>query len=81
MILSSLQQVKSVIINTIVGTEKAIMFLGKIFVAEKIYNNLNEAIVGCRKDLDMGMGILIAPEESQYRVWVSIPQELILEVI
>ena len=80
MILSSLHQVQSVIINTIVGTEKAIMFLGKIFVAEKIYDNLNEAIAGCRRDLDMGMGILIAPEASQYRVWVSIPQELILEV-
>lgn len=80
MILSSLQQVKSVIINTIVGTEKAIMFLGKIFVAEKIYDQLDEAIAGCRKDLDMGMGILIAPEASQYRVWVSIPDELILEV-
>ena len=81
MILNSLHQVQSIIINTIVGTEKAIMFLGKVFVAEKIYDNLNEAIVGCRRDLDMGMGILIAPEDSQYRVWVSIPKEMILEVI
>ncbi len=31
MILNSLNQVRSIIINTIAGTEKAIVFLGKTF--------------------------------------------------
>ncbi len=77
MILNSLNQVRSIVINSIAGTEKAIVFLGKTFVVDKAYNSLNEAIAGCRKDLDLGMAILIAPEANLFKVWIAIPNELI----
>ena len=80
MILNSLNQVRSIVINTIVGTEQAIVFLGKTFVVDKAYNSLSEAVAGCRRDLDLGMAVLIAPNANQFNVWVSIPNELILEV-
>ena len=79
MILNSLNQVRSIVINTITGTEQAIIFLGKIFVVDRMYNSLNEAIAGCRRDLDLGMAILITPNENKFSVWVSIPNELILQ--
>jgi hypothetical protein len=78
MILDSLNQVRSTIINTIVGREKAIVFLGKTFVIDKAYNSLNEAIAGCRRDLDLGMAVLIVPDVNKFNVWVSIPSEMIL---
>ncbi|MBD2152242.1 hypothetical protein H6F44_19270 [Pseudanabaena sp. FACHB-1277] len=78
MILNSLTQVRSIIIKSIAGTENAIVFLGKTFVADKAYNSLNEAIAGCRKDLDLGMAILIAPDANQFKIWIAIPNELIL---
>jgi len=81
MILNSLNQVRSIVINTIAGTEKAIVFLGKTFVIDKAYNSLNEAIAGCRRDLDLGMAVLIAPNANQFSVWVSIPNELILQAV
>ena len=70
MILNSLNQVRSIIIKSIAGTENAIVFLGKTFVADKAYNSLNEAIAGCRKDLDLGMAILIAPDANQFKIWI-----------
>ena len=78
MILNSLTQVRSIIIKSIAGTENAIVFLGKTFVADKAYNSLNEAIAGCRKDLDLGMAILIAPDANQFKIWIAIPNEFIL---
>lgn len=78
MILNSLNQVRSIVIKSVTGTEKAIVFLGKTFVADKVYSSLNDAISGCRKDLDLGMAILIAPEALQFKVWIAIPNELIL---
>jgi hypothetical protein len=80
MILNSLNQVRSIVIKTIAGTEKAIMYLGKIFVADKLYGSLDEAIAGCRRDLDLGMAILIVPEVNQFCIWVAIPDELLLEL-
>jgi len=80
MILNSLNQVRSIVIKSIAGTEKAIVFLGKTFVADKAYNSLNEAIAGCKRDIDMGMAVLIAPDEAnQFKVWVSIPDDMILQ--
>jgi len=79
MILNSLNQVRSIVINTITGTEQAIVFLGKIFIADRVYSSLTEAIAGCRRDLDLGMAVLIAPEANQFKVWVAIPNELILQ--
>jgi len=79
MILNSLNQVRSIIINTVVGTEQAIIFLGKTFVVDRAYNSLNEAIAGCRRDLDLGMAVLITPNENQFSVWVVIPNEMILQ--
>ena len=77
MILNSLNQVRSVVITTIAGTENAIIFLGKVFVADKAYKSLDEAIAGSRRDLDLGMALLIAPDTDQFRVWLSVPNELI----
>lgn len=79
MILNSLNQVRATIINSVAGTEKAIVFLGKTFVVDRAYNSLKEAIAGCRRDLDMGMAVLIAPEADHFKVWVAIPNELILQ--
>ncbi|OIP76575.1 MAG: hypothetical protein AUK48_05590 [Oscillatoriales cyanobacterium CG2_30_44_21] len=79
MILNSLNQVRMIIINTIAGTEKAIVFLGKTFVAENVYASVSDAIAGCRRDIDMGMGVLIAPESEQFRVWIAVPEDLILK--
>lgn len=79
MILNSLTQVRSTVINTIAGTEKAIVFLGKTFVVDKAYDSLKEAIAGCKRDVDMGIAILIAPEADQFKVWVAIPNEMILQ--
>ena len=81
MILNSLNKVRSIVINSVAGTEEAIVFLGKTFVVDKAYNSLNEAIAGCRRDLDLGMAVLIAPNDNQFSVWVSIPNELILQSV
>jgi len=81
MILNSLNQVRSIVIKTIAGTEKAIVFLGKTFVVDKAYNSLNEAIAGCKRDIDLGMAILIAPEADHFKVWVAIPNEMILQAV
>ena len=81
MILNSLNQVRKIVIKSIAGTEQAIIFLGKTFVADKIYNSINEAIAGCRQDVDMGMGVLIVPDTNQFRVWVAIPDEFILQTV
>lgn len=79
MILDSLNQVRSIVINTFTGTEQAIIFLGKTFVVDKAYNSLNDAIAGCRRDLDLGIAVLIVPKANQFCVWLSIPSELILQ--
>ena len=79
--LNSLNQVRLIVINTIAGTEKAIVFLGKTFVVDKAYNSLKDAIAGCRNDLDMGFAVLIAPDANQFKVWVSIPNEMILQAV
>ena len=81
MILNSLNQVRLIVIKTIAGTEKAVVFLGKTFVVDKAYNSLTEAIAGCRRDLDMGFAVLIAPDANQFNVWVSIPNEMILQAV
>ncbi len=79
MILNSLNQVRCIVIKTIFGTEKAIMYLDKIFVADKIYSSLNEAISGCRGEVDLGMAVLIVPDVNRFCVWLAIPEELLLE--
>ena len=81
MILNSLNQVRLIVINTIAGTEKAIVFLGKTFVVDKAYNSLNEAIAGCKSEVDMGKAILISPEANLFKVWILIPNEMILEAV
>lgn len=81
MILNSLNQVRSIVINTIFGNEKAIIFLGKTFVDHKVYNSLNEALFECKRDLDLGLELLITPDANHFCVWVSIPSELILQPV
>lgn len=72
MILNSLNLVRSIVIKSIAGTENAIVFLGKTFVADKAYNSLNDAITGCKRDLDLGMAVLIAAEALQFKVWALV---------
>ncbi|BBC25165.1 hypothetical protein ABRG53_2908 [Pseudanabaena sp. ABRG5-3] len=80
MLLDSLDQASSIIINTIFGKEKAIVFLGKTFVDHQVYDNLNEAIAECKADLALGVEVLIAPDDTNhFRVWISIPEEMILQ--
>jgi hypothetical protein len=81
MILNSLNEVRSIIIKSIAGTEKAIVFLGKTFVVDKAYASLNEAIAGSKRDVDLGMALLIVPEADQFKVWVAIPNELIWQAV
>jgi hypothetical protein len=79
MIINSINEVRTIAIKTIFGTEKAIVFLGKYFVAENAYDSLNEAIAGCKRDLDLGMALLIIPEANRFCVWLAVPEELLLE--
>ncbi|TYQ26349.1 hypothetical protein PseudUWO311_12550 [Pseudanabaena sp. UWO311] len=81
MLFSSLNQVRLIAINTIFGTEKAITVLGKTFVDHKVCNSLNEAIAECRSDLELGIAILITCDADKFSVWVSIPEEVILQPI
>jgi hypothetical protein len=81
MILNSLNEVRSIIIKSIAGTEKAIVFLGKTFVVDKAYASLNEAIAGSKRDVDLGIALLIVPEADQFKVWVEIPNELIWQAV
>jgi hypothetical protein len=79
MILNSLNQVRSIVIKTVAGTEQAIVFLGKTFVVDKAYESLEKAIAGSKRDVDLGLAVLIAPEADKFNVWVAIPNELILQ--
>jgi hypothetical protein len=81
MILSSLNQVRLVVINTIFGTEKAITVLGKTFVDHKVCNSLNEAIAECRSELELGIAVLITCNADNFCIWISIPEEVILQVV
>jgi hypothetical protein len=81
MFFSSLNQVRLIGINTIFGTEKAITVLGKTFVDHKICNSLNDAIAECRSDLELGIAVLITCNADKFSIWVSIPEEVILQTI
>jgi hypothetical protein len=81
MFFSSLNQVRLIGINTIFGTEKAITVLGKTFVDHKVCNSLNEAIAECRSDLELGIAVLITCNADKFSIWVSIPEEVILQTI
>ncbi len=81
MLFSSLNQARLVGISTIFGTEKAIMILGKTFVDHKVCNSLNEAIAECRSDLELGIAVLITCNADKFSVWVSIPEEVILQLV
>ncbi|PZO36555.1 MAG: hypothetical protein DCF19_21270 [Pseudanabaena frigida] len=79
MILNSLNEARSVVINTLAGKEKGLVFLGKTFVADKSYNSLDEAIAACRQDLDLGLAVLITPDANKFRIWVLVPNQMILQ--
>ncbi|MDX2256140.1 MAG: hypothetical protein NW214_11535 [Pseudanabaenaceae cyanobacterium bins.39] len=78
MILDSIDQTQPIEIITHAGREKGVMFLKKIFVADRCYKNLDQAIAASRSDLDSGFAVLIIPHEHQYQVWISIPPQMIL---
>ncbi|GBO54021.1 hypothetical protein APA_1969 [Pseudanabaena sp. lw0831] len=77
MILNSLNETRSIEVITFAGRERGIVFLGKTFVADRSFNSLNAAIAACRKDLDLGLAILITPNADKFQVWVSVPNQMI----
>ena len=79
MILNSLNETRSIEVMTIAGKEKGIIFLGKTFVADKAYNRLDDAIAAGRQDLDLGVAIVITPDAEKFRVWVSVPKQMIFQ--
>jgi hypothetical protein len=79
MILNSLNETRSIEVMTINGKKKGIIYLGKTFVADKSYNSLDEAIKASRKDLDLGVAIVITPDAQLFRLWVSAPNQMILQ--
>lgn len=79
MILNSLNETRSIEIMTSAGRERGIVFLGKTFVADKSYDILDDAIAASKKDLDLGVAIVITPDKDQFRVWISIPNQIILQ--
>jgi hypothetical protein len=81
MLFSSLNQVRSIGINTIFGTEKAVTVLGKIFVDHKVCNSLSEAIAECKSDLELGIAVLITCNADKFSIWISIPEEVILQTL
>ncbi|ELS32681.1 MULTISPECIES: hypothetical protein [Pseudanabaena] len=72
MILTSLNETRAIEVKTSSGIERGIVFLEKAFVADKLYNTLDAAIVASRKALDSGVAILIAPDGEQFCLWVSV---------
>ncbi len=79
MILNSLNETRSIEVITLAGRERGIVFLGKTFVADKSYKSLDEAIAACRQDLDLGLAVLITPDTEKFRVWVSVPNQMIFQ--
>ena len=80
MFLESLQDTRSINLITPAGKEKGITYLGQIFVAGGTYKNSNAAITACRRDLDLGLSALVIPEAGQFRVWCSIPTQMMLSL-
>ena len=79
MILDSLDQTQLIEVITPAGRERGIVFLNKTFVADRRYETLEQAIVACRGDLDLGMGVVITPDAGKFQVWISVPSQMILQ--
>ncbi|TYQ25714.1 hypothetical protein PseudUWO311_14770 [Pseudanabaena sp. UWO311] len=79
MILNSLNETRSIEVMTIAGKKKGIIFLGKTFVADKAYDILDDAIAATKKDIDLGVAVVITPDEDQFRVWILVPDQMILQ--
>ena len=79
MILNSLNETRSIEVTTLAVRERGIVFLGKTFVADRAYKSLDEAIAACRQDLDLGLAVLITPDAEKFRVWVSVPNQMIFQ--
>ena len=79
MILDSLNQTQLIEVITPAGRERGIVFLNKTFVADRCYDRLEQAIVACRGDLDLGMGVVITPNGDKFQVWIFMPSQMILQ--
>lgn len=79
MILDSVNETQAIEVITPVGREKGIVFLNKTFVADRCYETLEQAIVACRGDLDLGLGVVITPDANKFQVWISVPSQMILQ--
>ncbi len=79
MILNSLNETRSIEVMTIAGKKKGIIFLGKTFVADQSYDTLDDAIAASKKYLDLGVAVVITPDAKQFRLWVSVPSQMIFQ--
>jgi hypothetical protein len=79
MILSSLNETRSIEVMTIAGKKKGIIFLGKTFISDKSYNFLDDAIAASKTALDLGFAIVITPNIDRFQLWVSMPHEIIVQ--
>lgn len=77
MILTSLQDTQSIDVVTSAGREKGVSYLGQTFVPGNSYKDINAAIAACKRDLDNGLATLVVPEADLYRVWYSVPREML----
>ena len=66
-------------INTALGKEKGIKYLGWSFLMTNSYRSLQEAIAACRQDLDVGLFSIVVENicTKDFSLWCPIPTELI----
>jgi hypothetical protein len=66
-------------LNTSLGKEKAIYFLGWSFLMTNSYKSLKEAIAACRRDLDVGLFSIVVENicTKEFSLWCPVPKELI----
>jgi hypothetical protein len=66
-------------LQTAIGKEKAICYLGWSFLMTNSYNSLQEAIAACRRDLDVGLFSIVVEDilTQNFSLWCPIPTELL----
>jgi hypothetical protein len=77
MVILSLSETTPVTLLTPWGKENGICYQGSSFLPVNSYQNLEDAIVVCRRDLDVGLMSIIVNEANQVRIWSPLPDELI----
>ncbi|CAN1212825.1 hypothetical protein TUMEXPCC7403_21650 [Tumidithrix helvetica PCC 7403] len=73
MIVLSLSEVKTVNLQTPLGSEAGIYYLGQTYLSTNYYRGINEAIQVCRRDLDAGLFSIVVKECDRFSVWCPLP--------